>query len=76
MNEPHEAESAGAPQAEDEAPESPVVGGWIVDFDLPYFISVVDSMDDQDLRNYAAALDEGTLPEPNRLSFQLRPSNQ
>lgn len=46
--------------------------GWLVQFDLPYFVSVQDSMDDPDLRRYAEALDSGEDPEPVPYSPRLR----
>ena len=50
--------------ADESTEEGKQPDGWLVDFDLPYFISVPDSMDDEQLRAYAEALDSGRDPDP------------
>lgn len=46
--------------------------GWTVQFDIPFTLSVPDSLDDPRLRSWAESVDDGEEPDPVPYSPRLR----
>jgi len=63
---------AYSPTVSTETNDSQVVA-WIIFVDLPFVVSVADSLDDSTLRGYMEALEAGQRPDPVPYSPRLRP---